>query len=219
MPLHIETTINLNPDRWPSFCVVFSVFTSVLRKLTNKSKKWPCISFGITSSIKANGCSGHHSVECIQLYFKARLGLRSNMQGGKKRSWPDTRPAFPRGNKVLVVAQELAKAKQSELWQKLNSMLCEPAGKPLEMLQSCLNFARQELPLCGTCNYQPCAMQEGIMARIRWVPNACFKLYACKALKKLLWTWMSWQKFRLSTLVLEMMVESLTHLCKMKLVA
>jgi len=25
--------------------------------------------------------------------------LWSNMQGGKKRSWPNTRPAFPRGNK------------------------------------------------------------------------------------------------------------------------
>ena len=74
---------------------------------------------------------------------------------------------FHAATKVLVVAQEIAKAKRSELWQKLNSVLCEPAGKPLEMLQSCLNFARQELPLCGTCNYQPCAMQEGIMARIR----------------------------------------------------
>ena len=29
------------------------------------------------------------------------------------------------------------------------------------------------------------------MARIRWVPNACFKLYAFKALMKLLWTWIS----------------------------
>ena len=39
-----------------------------------------------------------NSVGCIQLFW-ARLGLWSNMQGGKERSWPVTRPAFPRGNK------------------------------------------------------------------------------------------------------------------------
>ena len=94
-------------------------------------------------------------------FILGSTGLVVEHAGGKKRSWPNTRPAFPRGNKSSCGRQELAKAKRSELWQKLNSMVCEPAGKPLEMLQSCLNFARQELPLCGTCNYQPCAMQEG----------------------------------------------------------
>ena len=75
---------------------------------------------------------------------------------------------FHAASKVLVVAQELAKAKRSELKQNAEFRFrCEPAGKLSEMLQSCLIFVRQELPLCGACNYQPCAQQEGIMARIR----------------------------------------------------
>ena len=90
---------------------------------------------------------------------------------------------FHVASKVLVDARELAKAKRFN-YGKSWIRLCEPAGKHWEKLQRCLSFIRQELPLCGTCNYQPCAQQEGIMARIRWVPNACFKLYAFKALKK-----------------------------------
>ena len=112
---------------------------------------------------------------------------------------PLQRPAFPRWpQKFLWTPGSLPK--QSDLnYGKSWIRLSEPAGKHWEKLQRCLNFARQELALCGTCNYQPCAQQEGITARMKWVPNACFKLYAFKALMKILWTWMSWQKFRLST--------------------
>ena len=57
---------------------------------------------------------------------------------------------FHAASKVLVDARELAKAKLYELKQNAEfGLRCEPAGKLSEMLQRCLNFERQELPLCG----------------------------------------------------------------------
>ena len=172
-----------------------------------------CDPFNLTSSCVKDGCSasqfgGMHSVSFWLYQACGRTCKRVEV-------WPITKASVStRHQKFLWTPGSMPKQTK---WIKAKCWIrfwCEPAGKLSEMLQSCLNFARQELPLCGTCNYQPCAMQEGIMARIRWVPNACFKLYAFKALMKLLWTWLSWQKFRLSTLVLEMIVESLTHACK-----
>ena len=125
------------------------------------------------------------------------------MQCGKKRSWPDTRPAFPRGNKSSCGRPGACQSKA--IWIKAKCWIqfgCELAGKHWEKLQSCLIFVRQELPLCDSCNYQPCAQQEGIMARIRWVPNACFKFICIQSVKEtFLWTFgMSWQNSDLAHL-------------------
>ena len=107
-----------------------------------------------------------NSVECSFLVLGS-TGLAVEHAQWKKDLARYIGLRFHAASKVLVDARELAKAKRFELWQKLNSVTCEPAGKHSEKLQRCLNFARQELPLCGTCNYQPCAQQEGIMAGIK----------------------------------------------------
>ena len=129
-----------------------------------------------------------NSVGCIQLYFRLNRAFGRTCIVEKGHG-PLHRPAFPRGNKSSCGRPGACQSKAIWIMAKSWIRLSEPAGKHWEKLQRRLNFARQELPLCGTCNYQSCAQQEGIMARIRWVPNACFKLYAFKALKKILWTW------------------------------
>ena len=124
-----------------------------------------------------------NSVGCIQLYFRLDWACGRTCKVEKGLG------PLHRQQKFLWSPRSLPKQSDLIMAKSWIRFWCEPAGKLLEMLQSCLNFARQELPLCGTCNYQPCAQQEGIMARMKWVPNACFKLYAFKALMRVLWAW------------------------------
>ena len=106
-----------------------------------------------------------NSVGCTRLQVLGSTGLAVEHAQWKKDLARYIGLRFHAASKVLVDARELAKAKRYEL--KQNAEFNFGVNPLSEMLQRCLNFARQELPLCGTCNYQPCAMQEGIMARIR----------------------------------------------------
>ena len=86
----------------------------------------------------------------------------------KRKMWPITKASVStRHQKFLWTPGSVPKHNIRINGKRMNSVSCEPAGKHSEKLQRCLNFARQELPLCGSCNYQPCAQQEGIMAEIR----------------------------------------------------
>ena len=149
---------------------------------------WHSRTFNLTPSTTINDCN-----ECrFGRMLSASFWLYQACGRTCKRVevWPITKASVStRHQKFLWTPGSMPK---QTIWIKAKCWIqlwCEPAGKLSEMLQSCLIFARQELPLCGTCNYQPCAQQEGIMARIKWVPNACFKLYAFKALMGMLWTW------------------------------
>ena len=129
---------------------------------------------------------------CVQLYFRLDWACGRTCKVEKGHG-PLHRPAFPRGNKSSCGRPGACQSKAILIMAKAEFRFwCEPAGKPLEMLQSCLIFARQELPLCGTCNYQPCAQQEGIMARIRWVPNACFKFICIQSVKETFCELLEW---------------------------
>ena len=191
MPLKPKTTNPKTnpPETRPSFQWAFHVSPQACKQLTTRAKTDNAFRLTRHQVLRSTDAMNINSVGCIQLYFRLDWACGRTCKV-EKGLGPLHRPAFPRGNKSSCGRPGACQSKA--IWingKKLNSVWCEPAGKPIEMLQRCLNFARQELPLCGTCNYQPCAQQEEIMARMKLVPNACFKLYAFKALMGMLWTW------------------------------
>ena len=121
-------------------------------------------------------------------FILALPGLWSNMQ----TCWSVAHykgQRFHAASKVLVDAREHAEAKQYELKQNAEFGFGVNRREAFRNASKLPYLRKARAPLCGACNYQPCAQQEGIIARIKWVPNACFKLYAFKALMGLLWTW------------------------------
>ena len=114
-----------------------------------------------TDAVNINSERMQHS--CFGLDWAC--GRTCNVEKGHG---PLHRPAFPRGNKSSCGRPGACQSKAILIMAKSEFRFwCEPAGKLSEMLQSCLIFVRQELPLCGACNYQPCAQQEGIMAGMK----------------------------------------------------
>ena len=109
-----------------------------------------------------------NSVECIRLQVLGSTGLAVEHAQWKKDLARYIGLRFHAASKVLVDARELAKAKRYELKQNAEfNFGVNPQGSFQKCFKDAFNFARQELPLCGTCNYQPCAQQEGIMARMK----------------------------------------------------
>ena len=149
------STIHLNPGKMAFLWCSLSIFTSALRKVF-KSKTWQSSLFNLTPSTTINGCC-----ECrFGRMHSASFWLYPACGRTCKRVevWPITKASVStRHQKFLWTPGSMPK---QTIWIKAKCWIhlwYEFAGKLSEMLQRCLNFARQELPLCGTCNYQPCA--------------------------------------------------------------
>ena len=86
-------------------------------KVDKQEQKWQCITFGATSSIKANGCSEHQfgRMQQYQVLGSTRLAVEHAQWKKDLARYLGLR--FHAASKVLVDARELAKAKLCELKQ------------------------------------------------------------------------------------------------------
>ena len=146
-----------------------SVFTSGVRTIDNKSKNDNAHRLALLHVQRPTDAMNINSVECTRLQVLGSTGLAVEHAQWKKDLARYIGLRFHAASKVLVDARELAKAKRYELWQKAEfSFGVNPQGSFQKCFKDALTSQGKSFRSAVHATiYQPCAQQEGIMARIK----------------------------------------------------